>query len=153
MEIQIREATLADLPQLEAMEQGVIREERPFDPTIQQDPVRYYDLPHLIDDPDSMLLVAVSGRLLVSCGYASRRTPRHYLDHDAYAYLGFMYTLPEYRGRGLNGRIIERLKVWSLEQGLKEFRLTVYTGNEPAIRAYKKVGFTPHILEMRWREA
>ncbi len=152
MEIEIRQARMSDIPQLEAMEQGLIREERPFDPTIREDPVRYYNLPQLIEDPKSMLLVAESGGRLLSCGYASPRIPRHYLDHEVYAYLGFMFTLPEFRGMGLNGAIIEKLREWSRGQGLREFRLTVYTDNTPALKAYEKAGFAPHILEMRLRD-
>ncbi|EAR14257.1 Predicted acetyltransferase [Robiginitalea biformata HTCC2501] len=149
MELLIRPATEADLEELRELEQGLIRDERPFDPTIRPDPVHYYDLPALIHDPESLLLVGVSDGRIVSTGYASKRTPRPYLDHDVYAYFGFMYTRPEYRGRGLNGRIIQELRQWARERGLEEVRLTVYTGNAPAIRAYEKAGFAPHIVEMR----
>lgn len=149
MELLIRPATEADLEELRELEQGLIRDERPFDPTIRPDPVHYYDLPALIRDPRSLLLVGVSDGRIVSTGYASKRTPRPYLDHDVYAYFGFMYTRPEYRGLGLNGRIIQELRQWARERGLEEVRLTVYTGNAPAIRAYEKAGFAPHIVEMR----
>jgi GNAT superfamily N-acetyltransferase len=62
-----------------------------------------------------------------------------------------MYTRPDYRGLGINGQVIEALKAWAHKQGLSEMRLTVYTGNQPAIRAYEKAGFTSHLLEMRLR--
>ena len=60
-----------------------------------------------------------------------------------------MFTLPEYRGRGVNTKIIEKLKQWSFSKGLKEIRLTVYEDNHNAIKAYEKVGFKKHIIEMR----
>ena len=152
MEIRLRKAGTADLPVLEQFEQALIRDERPFDPTIRQAPVRYYDLPGLITGPDSQLLVAEVGDRVVGSGYAARRSPRPYLDHTAYAYFGFMYTLPEFRGKGINGRIVEALKAWARKQGLSEMRLTVYQDNLPAVRAYEKQGFRPHILEMRFRD-
>ena len=133
------------------MEQGLIRDERPFDPTIREDPVQYYDLPGLIRDPDCLLLVAESGNRLVSCGYARKRIPRPYLDHQSYAYLGFMYTLPEFRGRGLIGQIMASLRQWCVKRGWNELRLTVYTQNASALRAYEKAGFSSHLLEMRLR--
>lgn len=152
MKVYIREATKADLPTLKSFEQGLIRDERPFDPTIRPDPVHYYDLDALIDDPGTFLVVAEREGELLACGYATRKTPRHYLDHDVYAYFGFMYTRPEYRGLGINGQILQVLRQWARQEGLSEIRLTVYTDNQPAIRAYKKAGFIPHLIEMRLRD-
>lgn len=60
-----------------------------------------------------------------------------------------MYTKPEYRGKGLNAKIIAYLKKWAFERGLDEIRLTVYQTNAPAIRAYEKMGFEKHLIEMR----
>ncbi|MGB5189322.1 GNAT family N-acetyltransferase [Robiginitalea sp.] len=152
MNVTLHKAALKDIPTLRLFEQGLIRDERPFDPTIRPDPVHYYDLEALVTDPNTHFLMAWVDQKAVASGYATQKTPRHYLDHTAYAYFGFMYTLPEYRGYGINGRIIKALKHWALRQGLQEMRLTVYPGNQPALRAYEKVGFSPHLLEMRLRE-
>jgi ribosomal protein S18 acetylase RimI-like enzyme len=152
MKVTIRKAELSDLPVLRSFEQGLIRDERPFDPTIRPDPVHYYNLEELLSNQQARVLVAESGGQLLASGYAIRKCPRHYLDHDAYAYLGFMYTLPEYRGLGINGEIIRELRKWAREAGLYEMRLTVYNENHPAIRAYEKAGFTTHLTEMRLRD-
>ena len=152
MKFAIREATRQDIPVLQSFEQGLIRDERPFDPTIRQDPVNYYDLEDLIGDAQARVVVAEYDGQVVASGYAIRKIPRHYLDHDAYAYLGFMYTRPDFRGLGINGKIIEDLREWARKQGLIEVRLTVYVDNRPAIRAYEKAGFSQHIMEMRLRE-
>lgn len=145
----IRNATLDDLPILLQFEQGIITSERPFDVTIKEDPVSYYDLKQMILDDDSCVIVAEMGGKVVSSGYAISKRARHYLDHEFYAYLGFMYTDPAYRGRGINALIVDALKKWSHGKGLKEIRLTVYNDNLPAIKAYEKVGFKKHIIEMR----
>lgn len=149
----IRQATGKDLTTLLDFEQRLVKAERPFDECIREDPVQYYNLQSMIDDPDIMVLVAEKNEKIVSCGYARARDARIYLDHKQYAYLGFMYTLPEYRGMGLNQRIIEKLASWSKTKGLNELRLTVYEENLPAIRAYEKVGFKKHIVEMRIRKS
>jgi ribosomal protein S18 acetylase RimI-like enzyme len=60
-----------------------------------------------------------------------------------------MFTKPEYRGRGINKMIIERLNDWAKSKKLKEVRLDVYSDNESAIRAYKKAGFKKHMVTMR----
>ncbi len=145
----IRNATLADLPVLLEFEQEIIKAERPFDPTLDVDPISYYDLKAMIQDKNTCVLVADDGGRLVSSGYAISKRARHYLDHETYAYLGFMFTDSEYRGLGINGLIVDKLLEWSKEQGFKEIRLTVYEDNLPAIKAYEKVGFKKHLVEMR----
>ena len=75
---------------------------------------------------------------------------KSYLKHDQHAYLGFMYVLPEYRGKGINKLILGHLKDWALSQGLTELRLEVYSENSSAIKAYEKFGFKSHMLEMRY---
>lgn len=145
----IRDATIADLPELLQFEQELIKAERPFDPTIKNDPVSYYDIQDYINDVDVKVVVAEHQKKLVSSGYALKKEARPYLDHSHYGYLGFMYTIPSYRGNGINKLIVEVLVDWCKSQNLQEVRLTVYDDNSPAVRAYEKVGFKKHICEMR----
>ena len=148
-EILIRPAVDTDMHVLLGMEQGVITAERPFDPTIKDEQVHYYDLHGLLKNPRALVLVATYKKQIVSCGYALEKEGRSYLNHDLYAYLGFMFTIPEYRGKGINAMVIQKLKEWAYSEGLNEVRLTVYCDNAPAIRAYEKVGFKRHMIEMR----
>ncbi|MFS4416294.1 N-acetyltransferase family protein [Maribacter sp. 2307ULW6-5] len=148
-DITLREATEEDLPVLWELEQGVIAAERPFDPTIRPDPVHYYDLPALMASPLATVVVACAGTQIVASGFAQEKRARPYLDHTTYAYLGFMYTVPQWRGKGINGLVLEHIKAWAAQRGLTELRLTVYEGNEAAIRAYAKAGLKKHIAEMR----
>ena len=150
-EIRIREAVKSDLPILLGFEQEVVKAERPFDPTIRESNVNYYDLNALMDNPRATVLVACDGDKIVASGYGLEKPARHYLDHETFAYLGFMYTDPAYRGKGINGIIVNALQDWASEMGLMEIRLHVYSDNEPAIRAYEKGGFKRHMIEMRLR--
>ncbi len=147
--VKVRTATLDDLAILLEFEQGVISAERPFDSTLKEDPIVYYDLRALILNEDASVVVAEINGKVVGSGYALIKTARHYLDHEYYSYLGFMFTLPEFRGKGINTKIVENLRQWSFSKGLKEIRLTVYSDNHIAIRAYEKVRFKKHIIEMR----
>ena len=147
----IRHAVVGDLETLLEFEQELIKAERPFDVCIREDPLHYYDLEEMIKNPEKAVVVAEHRGRIVSSGYARARQARSYLDHKEYAYLGFMYTMPEYRGMGVNKLIIEKLTSWSEERGLREIRLTVYNENNPAIKAYEKAGFKEHIVEMRMR--
>ncbi len=147
----IRQANIKDLPVLLEFEQELIKAERPFDVTIRPDPVSYYDLKEYVNSKDVAVVVAELNGAIISSGYAHAKKARPYLDHGEYAYLGFMYTLPAYRGQGVNQKIVSYLKNWATEKGLNEMRLTVYHKNLPAIRAYEKVDFECHITEMRLR--
>ena len=151
-ELVIREAQIDDLNTLLEFEQALVLAERPYDECIRQDPVHYYDLQELIQDPDVAVVVAEYNGEIVSSGSCRARKARIYLDHQEYAYLGFMYTLPDYRGRGINRQIIDYLSNWAVKRDLYELRLTVYDENIPAIQAYEKAGFSKHIVEMRMRK-
>lgn len=145
----IREATLHDIPLLRQFEQGVITAERPFDSTLKEDPIEYYDLSLLISSPDSQLLVVELEGTPVASGYARIEVAKSYNRHTRHAYLGFMYTVPEYRGRGFNQLILQALTAWSRTRDITELRLEVYQDNQPAIRSYEKAGFSKHMIEMR----
>ncbi|MBT8280206.1 MAG: GNAT family N-acetyltransferase [Muriicola sp.] len=148
-EILIRDAVLNDLPALLKFEEALIDAERPFDPTIRAGEVHYYDLRSYIENKEIKVVVAEINGKVVSSGFGLSKAGRHYLDHDHYAYLGFMYTLPEFRGKGINSMIIDKLKDWAYQNNLPEIRLTVYDDNSPALNAYFKAGFKKHIVEMR----
>lgn len=148
-DIIIRTATLADIEHLRILEQGVIIAERPYDSTLKDDPLQYYNLDELITSSSSKVVVAEKDGQLIASGYARIQPTKHYTKHARFAYLDFMFVQPEFRGQGINQRIMDALKDWAKEQGLTEMRLEVYHGNEPAIRAYEKYGFKKVMIEMR----
>jgi ribosomal protein S18 acetylase RimI-like enzyme len=150
IEIKIRKATIVDLGQLLAFEQDLIKTERPFDPTIKPDPVNYYDLKTMLSSTLAEVVVAEADNKIIASGYARINKSKPFLKHSTHAYLGFMYVLPEYRGRGINKRIIDALKNWAVIQNITEFSLEVYYDNISAIKAYEKIGFSKYILEMRF---
>ena len=147
--INLRKAIAEDLKILLEFEQAIIKTERPFDPTLKKDPIQYYDLEKMIADPDVEIIVAENEKEIVGSGYARIQTAKPYLQHEKFAYLGFMYVHPEYRGKAINAMIIEKLKVFARSNGITEMRLEVYFNNETAINAYEKFGFENHIIEMR----
>ena len=147
--VKIREARTGDLPTLLQFEQGVISAERPFDGTLGKGEICYYDLGMMIAAPHIHLLVAELDGELIGSGYARIEDAKPYVAHKQHAYLGFMYTRPEHRGKGVNRKIVEALKEWSASKGITELRLDVYYENASAIKAYEKVGFVKHMIEMR----
>ena len=149
-EIKIRKASIVDLGQLSVFEQDLIKTERPFDPTVKADPVSYYDMQTMLTSANTEVVVAEVNNKIIASGYARIERSKPFLKHIIHAYLGFMYVLPEYRGQGINKKIMDVLKKWAALQNISEFRLEVYYNNVSAIKAYEKFGFKKHMVEMRF---
>lgn len=147
--ITIRKALPTDLEKLLEFEQGIITAERPFDPTLKKEKIHYYDIEQMILDSHIEVLVAETNSGIIGSGYARIEAAKPYLNHENYAYLGFMYTDPNHRGKGVNSRIIEALKDWCRSKNIFELRLDVYNENIAAMKAYEKVGFKKYLLNMR----
>ena len=145
----IRKAELPDMETLLRFEQGVIKAERPFDTTLQADPITYYNIEEMITSLQIELLVAEFEGKIISSGYARIENSKHYLQHPKHAYLGFKYVEPEFRGKGVIRKIIDALQVWTISNNINEMRLDVYYNNSSAIKAYEKAGFQKHMIEMR----
>ena len=147
--ITIRQATEADMETLLRFEQGVIAAEIPYDTTLKTGPNYFYNIPEMIAAPHIKLLVAEMDKQLIGSGYARIENSKHYVKHIHHAYLGFMYVVPEQRGKGVNKKIIHTLQQWALSKNITELRLDVLEGNVPAITAYEKIGFSKYLIEMR----
>lgn len=144
-----RTASPDDLETLLEFEQGIVSAERPFNPTLKEGHINYYDIQALIASDNAEVAVAEVAGEMVGSGYALIKEASAYVQHDHYAYLGFMYVKPRYRGQGINQQLTEYLKDWARSRGLTEVRLDVYSDNRPAIKAYEKAGFQSLMLEMR----
>lgn len=149
MNHKVRKATLLDLPTLLEFEQGVINAERPMDPTIKDGDINYYDIPELITSNESDVFVVEIDNIIIASGYAKIKDDRHYLKHNKIGYLGFMFVPKDHRGKGINKLIVDVLLKWCKERDIFEIRLDVYDENPSAIRAYEKVGFKKHMINMR----
>jgi GNAT superfamily N-acetyltransferase len=145
----IRKATQNDLATLLDFEQNIVKTERPFDKTLKDGHIHYYDLAQMITAENVEVVVAEVNNEIVGSGYARIEDSKIYLKHSKHGYLGFMYVVPEHRGKGVNQKIIEELKQWCAARDVFELRLEVYNDNLPAIKAYEKVGFAKHMVEMR----
>ena len=146
---EIREAVLKDLPILKMFEQEIIQFERPFASNLKEDPITYYDLKDLILRKNAQVLVALIENEIIASGYALIMNSKPYFKPEQIAYLGFMYVAPQHRGKGINGRITEKLIDWAKSKKLSEIQLDVYAANESAVKAYEKIGFKPDLLKMR----
>ena len=149
MIVEIRKAIEAEIEILLSFEKAIIDAERPFDNTLKEGQIYYYDLIELIRSNNAEVLVAVVNNEIIGSGYAKSLPAEPYQKHTAYAYLGFMYVKPEFRGKGINQKILHELIEWARSQNISEVRLEVYDENTIAKNSYLKAGFKPYLLEMR----
>lgn len=148
--ITIRPADNNDLPKLAEFLQILVDAERPFDSTLKEGEIFYYDIKELIVDKATEIMVVESNNEIIGSGYAQIREAKPYEKHEFFGYIGFMFVSPEFRGKGISGLLLEALKKWILSQGTTEVRLQVYDENESAVRAYEKAGFKKILTTMRY---
>lgn len=149
MEIEIRSAKASEIDILLGFERGIIETERPFDSSLKQGEIHYYDLLALIASDKAEVIVALVDGEIVGSGYAKILPAEPYQKYEEYAYLGFMYVKPSFRGQGINQKVLNELIDWAKTKNLTEVRLEVYEENLAAKNAYLKFGFKPNLLEMR----
>ena len=53
-----------------------------------------------------------------------------------------VYVTPDWRGRGVLGQLVEAVSHWSRVQARPLLELEVVVGNDRAVRAYERLGFT-----------
>jgi GNAT superfamily N-acetyltransferase len=145
----IRKATPNDIPVLMEFMNGLVKAERPMDPTIKDGHVVYYDLSEIMTNEDSELYVVELNNELVASGYAKIKMDRPYLKHDKQGYLGFMFVPEKHRGNRYNKLIMDALLNWCKQSEVFEIRLDVYDKNTSALRDYEKIGIKKHLINMR----
>lgn len=149
MSIRCRPATAGDLPVLNRFQRDIIRTEAPFIKGRKHDDYSYYDLGALLESSHAEVVVAEIDNTVVGSGYVQQRASRHYYRNPHHGYVGFMYTLPGYRGRGVARAVLNTLGQWAKAHGMDELRLDVFSDNDTAISAYTAAGFAPTMVTMR----
>jgi GNAT superfamily N-acetyltransferase len=146
--LKIRRAKIEEIATLLEFESGIIEAERPYNPILRETDAHYYDLSKLLVSPSTAVFVAENNGEIIATGYVTEKKGEGYMKIDRYAYLGFMYVKPEYRGKGVNQLVLDALIDWGKQQGLTVFLLNVASKNLPAVKAYEKAGFSSLRNEM-----
>ncbi|GGK82453.1 GNAT family N-acetyltransferase [Mangrovihabitans endophyticus] len=60
-----------------------------------------------------------------------------------------VYITPAHRGTGVLAELVETVAAWSREHGRTELMLEVVVGNDRAVRAYERLGFTDTGVRVR----
>lgn len=100
---------------------------------------RFQEMMRLRDLNPAYSLGAFDGDRLVSfiiCGYRVQ-------NGEGVCYDGGTGTIPDYRRKGLGGRLLSELLPYLKERDVARFVLEVMTDNTPAVDLYQKHGFKP----------
>ena len=148
--MKIRFATLEDLPILLKFEQELIDHERPLEPALKPEgEIHYYDLAELIVSDGSKVFVAEVDGQIVGSGFGKIEENKPKYIEPRHGYIGFIFVKEAFRRQGIAETILETLIEWFKENDVFEARLRVYSGNDAAIKAYEKKGFSSGLIEMR----
>ena len=104
----------------------------------------------LLEDPDSVLLVAEEGGRVVGVADVRAHTtpdipvlvPRRYAMVDA------IVVRRTHQGRGIGRELMRCAESWARASGLEEVRLNVWEFNQGAIAFYEKLGYTTTLRRM-----
>lgn len=98
----------------------------------------------LAQDKNSLFLVAEEdGQIVGGCGLT------HIMEEGD---IHNVMVAPEYRGRGIAVRMLERLLEEGTASGIREFTLEVRVSNAAAIHVYEKLGFVSEGIRPRFYE-
>jgi ribosomal protein S18 acetylase RimI-like enzyme len=150
----VREATLADEPRLRELYDVVDRfhvEALPglFRPA--DDPGAVRDIAGLIEDPDTLLLVAQVGNGVV--GFVGAKLVEVGPDNPVFmprrfVYVDDMAVLPESRRQGVGRALLDAVEAWARGRGIDRIELTVFEFNGGARRLYEGAGFETVLRRM-----
>ena len=65
------------------------------------------------------------------------------------ARLNSLWVLPEHRGLGIGGLLVEAFLDWARERGAPYAVVTAFAANPSAIRLYERHGFGSHTVTLR----
>lgn len=136
----VRKAELKDTKDANNLLTLLIRNEKQYDPSINENCVisRFYE--DMISNDSNILLVAEIDNKIIGYLYG------YIVDNgntylDKVSKLDALYIIKEYRKNKIATKLINEFKSWSLKNGVKYIELQVLNDNTSAVNLYKKEGF------------
>ena len=140
MDAVVRKAELKDTKEANNLLTMLIRDEKQYDPSINENCVisRFYE--DMISDDSNILLVAEIDNKIIGYLYG------YIVDNgntyiDMVSKLDALYIIKEYRNNKIATKLINEFKSWSLKKGVKHIEVQVLNDNISAVNLYKKEGF------------
>ena len=137
--ITIRVALKSEKETLLNFEQKVVEAERPYNRNIKAENSLYYDMDNLLTCEMTKLIVAEHDNKIIATGYIQIRQSKKSLQHAQHGYLGFMYVATEFRGLGLNKKIMDNLIHWARTKGITDFYLEELKKIKRGVQRYSAI--------------
>ncbi|HXV32865.1 MAG TPA: GNAT family N-acetyltransferase [Gaiellaceae bacterium] len=100
----------------------------------------------VLADPETFLLLAERDGRAVGCALVLVKGTEASLEvGERVADLDTLSVLPEERGRGLGGRLLDAVDAELRRRGIGELSLAVMVGNDDAVRLYERRGLVPYL--------
>lgn len=140
MKYTIRKASLGDAEKLNYLLTLLIRDEKQYDPNINENFVvdKFYE--DIILKNDNVIFVSVIDNNIVGYLYG------YLVDEgdvclNKISKIDAIYVLDEYRHLGIGSSLIKKFKNWSKENDVKYIEIQVFNSNKDAIDLYNNEGF------------
>jgi len=143
-EIEIRRATIADIPGLVASSAALFAEDAGTrDDTIDVEwPLKHgaQRFGETIHDPNRLVLVAIADGDVIGhlAGALVEPSP---IRPIRVATLLSMYVSVATRGGGVGARLVDSFRSWARQQGAHRVAVDAYAANDGALRFYQRLGF------------
>jgi ribosomal protein S18 acetylase RimI-like enzyme len=145
MDVKIRPATLADLTQIQQLNQEVFEHDHKYDDDLVMDwalgPHGEAYFRSVFANEYAIILVAEEAEKLV--GYASCGLKKVSYRKSRYLEIENIGVIPTHRSNGIGNMLLQEAKEWARKHGFDRLFVNSYFHNDGAIRFYKRFGFEP----------
>ena len=137
----IRKAETKDVKELNWLLTLLIRDEKKYDSSINEDFEVKNMYENYVNDLDKCLLVAEDNNIIVGYLYGKIIESDDTSNSNA-ALLDALYIDHDYRKKGIGNNLIDAFKKWSNNKGVEKILVNVWTNNTIAQKLYEKNGFS-----------
>ena len=153
MEVEIREATIEDLKDIQTLNLRLFeRECERFDNTLDTEwtfgekGTKYFK--KKITGKDDLALVATIDNKIIGYLVAAKYRAYNFRTVKYLAEIENMLVLNEYRGMKIGAKLVEEFIKWAKEKKVDRITVTASAGNVKAINFYRKVGFEDYDITL-----
>lgn len=105
----------------------------------------------ILEETKDIFLADLDGKIVgFACVWeCETKAEENYLVPGKFAYLSDLVLLPESRGRGIGGALLDACKNWARQRGISRMKLDSLCKNEVANHLYEREGFRP-VVQTMW---
>lgn len=153
MKVEIRKAKLEDLKEICSMGYQLSLDMSALEPEYfavaqqREAPMREA----ILEETKDIFLADLDGKIVgFACVWeCETKAEENYLVPGKFAYLSDLVLLPESRGRGIGGALLDACKNWAGQRGISRMKLDSLCKNEVANHLYEREGFRP-VVQTMW---